>query len=407
MLRSTRVVVLLGVAVQIVAFLRTAIIAATLGTSPDVDAYNLGLIAPGFISTVVGAWLQMSFIGRYASLIATHETDLAASYRSRMLVLVTASAVLFASLCYLVPEPIMKLFLPPGQGAMVSASAEALKLSGLTLIPIVIGDFLGLVLNGHGRFFAAALAPLANAVVSVLGLRLWPSPDLTALLLTLLAGSLAQGLVIVAALLRTRLTFPLETRSATADVRTTLALALPLLPAMMLSNSVTAIIQFRAAQIGEGAVATYGYASRLHGAMAQVLVMGLSPRFTLDNLFIVGSAFLVAAALAFSASMAGWIGFGVSTGLTVIAATSAVLGRSTGRKLGHGLVALVGLWSLIAALAFSGSPLMWLVFADAIALGVVALADLAAHEASTESVVHRLVVTGAPSAGPAQERVAA
>src|SRR5215475_16219654 len=105
MLRSTRVVVLLGVAVQIVAFLRTAIIAATLGTSPDVDAYNLGLIAPGFISTVVGAWLQMSFIGRYASLIATHETDLAASYRSRMLVLVTASAVLFAGLCYIVPEP--------------------------------------------------------------------------------------------------------------------------------------------------------------------------------------------------------------------------------------------------------------------------------------------------------------
>lgn len=142
-------------------------------------------------------------------------------------------------------------------------------------------------------------------------------------------------------------------------------------------------------------------------SVKEVLVMGLSPRFTLDNLFIVGSAFLVAAALAFSASMAGWIGFGVFTGLTVIAAASAVLGRSTGRKLGHGLVALVGLWSLIAALAFSGSLLMWLVFADAIALGVVALADLAAHEASTESVVHRLVVTGAPSAGPAQERVAA
>ena len=143
--------------------------------------------------------------------------------------------------------------------------------------------------------------------------------------------------------------------------------------------------------------------------------MRLSPRFTLDNLFIIGAAFLVAAALSFSASMAGWIGFGVFTGLTVIAATSAVLGRSTGRKLGRStgrklgqsLVAPVGLWSLIAALAFSGSLLMWLVFADAIALGAVALADLAAHEASTESVVHRLVVTEAPSAGPAQERVAA
>jgi putative peptidoglycan lipid II flippase len=46
---------LLGVAVQIAAFLRTAIIAATLGTSLDVDAYNLGLIAPSFVSTVIGA----------------------------------------------------------------------------------------------------------------------------------------------------------------------------------------------------------------------------------------------------------------------------------------------------------------------------------------------------------------
>lgn len=63
MLRSTRTVMLLGIAVQIAAFLRTAIVAATLGTSLDVDAYNLGLIAPSFISTVIGSWLQMSFIG--------------------------------------------------------------------------------------------------------------------------------------------------------------------------------------------------------------------------------------------------------------------------------------------------------------------------------------------------------
>jgi hypothetical protein len=33
------------------------------------------------------------------------------------------------------------------------------------------------------------------------------------------------------------------------------------------------------------------------------------------------------------------------------------------------------------------------VFADAIVLGVLALADLAVHEVTTESVVHRLEVT--------------
>ena len=125
--------------------------------------------------------------------------------------------------------------------------------------------------------------------------------------------------------------------------------------------------------------------------------MKLSSRFVLDNLFVIGGAFLVAAALTFSASVAGWIGFGVFTGLTVIAGTSAVLARNSGRKLGHGLVALAGLWSLVAALAFSGNLLMWLVFADAIAIAVIALADLAAHEATTEKVVHQLVVSEAPT----------
>jgi hypothetical protein len=128
-----------------------------------------------------------------------------------------------------------------------------------------------------------------------------------------------------------------------------------------------------------------------------VLIVKLSPRFVLDNLFVVAGAFLVAASLAFAASVAGWIGFGVFTGLTVIAGTSAVLARHNARRIGHGLLALAGLWSLVAALAFSGSVLMWLVFADAIALGVIALADLTAHEATTENVVHRLVVTETPA----------
>jgi hypothetical protein len=125
--------------------------------------------------------------------------------------------------------------------------------------------------------------------------------------------------------------------------------------------------------------------------------MRLSSRFILDNLFLVAAAFLVVASMTWSAGLAGWIAFGVSAGIAVIAGTSAVLTTRTllangGHKLGHGLVALIALWSLSAALAFSGTLLTWLVFADAIAVGLLALADLTAHEATTEKVVHQLVV---------------
>src|SRR5580700_1503834 len=116
--------------------------------------------------------------------------------------------------------------------------------------------------------------------------------------------------------------------------------------------------------------------------------MKLSPRFVLDNLFVIAGAFLAVAAMVFTAHVAGWVGFGVFTGLTVLALAGAILGRTAGQRLGHSILGIVGLWSLIAALAFSGTLLTWLVFADAIALG-----DLTAHEVTTENVVHRLVVT--------------
>jgi hypothetical protein len=120
--------------------------------------------------------------------------------------------------------------------------------------------------------------------------------------------------------------------------------------------------------------------------------MKLSSRFLLDSLFVVAGAFLIVASMAWTANTAGWTAFGVSTGITVLAAASAVLGRKNARKLSHGLLGLVALWSLIAALAFSGTALTWLVFADAIAVGVFALADLAVHEATTERIVHQLEV---------------
>jgi len=120
--------------------------------------------------------------------------------------------------------------------------------------------------------------------------------------------------------------------------------------------------------------------------------MKLSSRFLLDSLFVVAGAFLTVASLAWSAGTAGWTAFGVSTGITVIAAVSAALASKGSRRFGHGLIGLVGLWSLVAALAFSGTALTWLVFADAIAVGVLALADLAAHEATTERIVHQLEV---------------
>jgi hypothetical protein len=127
--------------------------------------------------------------------------------------------------------------------------------------------------------------------------------------------------------------------------------------------------------------------------------MRISSRFLLDSLFVVAAAFLTVASMAWSSGVAGWTAFGVSTGIAVLAVASAAATRKTSLRVGHGLLGLVALWSLVAALAFSGTALTWLVFADAIAVGVLALADLAVHESTTERIVHSLEVRDSAADG--------
>ena len=120
--------------------------------------------------------------------------------------------------------------------------------------------------------------------------------------------------------------------------------------------------------------------------------MSLSTRYGVDVLGIVAGGFLAVAAVAFSAPVAGWVGFGVFTGLTVLGAAGAIYASRTSARIGHSVLGLVSAWALIAALVFSGTALTALVFVDALAVALVALVDLTAHELTTERVVHQLEV---------------
>jgi hypothetical protein len=132
--------------------------------------------------------------------------------------------------------------------------------------------------------------------------------------------------------------------------------------------------------------------------------MKLSSRFVLDNLFVIAAGFLAVAATAWSIGVAHWLSFAVSVGVLLLAGLSAVLVPTRARKIGHGVIGLAATWSIIAALVFSGTALFWLVLADAILVGVLALADLTVHEATTENVVHQLEVLDGAAA---EERLAA
>jgi hypothetical protein len=118
----------------------------------------------------------------------------------------------------------------------------------------------------------------------------------------------------------------------------------------------------------------------------------MSLRFGLGTLFVLAGGFLTVSSFTFAAGTAAWLAFGVSTGIAVLAAAALAESGVSIKSVGYGSAFVVGLWSLVAALVFSGAALPWLIFADALALVAVGIADLTLHEISTERVVHTIEV---------------
>jgi peptidoglycan/LPS O-acetylase OafA/YrhL len=81
-------------------------------------------------------------------------------------------------------------------------------------------------------------------------------------------------------------------------------------------------------------------------------------------------------------------------GIVMIALAAASLAQPAGpQRTLDAILAVIGVWSIVQAIVFTGSNLEWFSFATAAAAALIATVGLVVHEATTERVVHELRVT--------------
>jgi hypothetical protein len=109
---------------------------------------------------------------------------------------------------------------------------------------------------------------------------------------------------------------------------------------------------------------------------------------------LVVAAFLVVATQVWSGGTLEWLF--IVGGAAMLALAAADTGTNNRLQRGlDGILAVLGVWSIVEAIVFNGGNLEWVSFATALAAGLIAIVGLIAHEASTERVVHELQVTPA------------
>src|SRR5262249_20126403 len=111
------------------------------------------------------------------------------------------------------------------------------------------------------------------------------------------------------------------------------------------------------------------------------------------------AGFLVLASQVWTGGTLEWLFIVGGVVMIALAAIGLVRERPSAQRGIDALVALLGVWSIVQAIAFTGSTLECVSFATAIGGAVLATAGLMIHEMTTERVVHELSVM------PVEERL--
>jgi murein biosynthesis integral membrane protein MurJ len=383
MLTTARTVVVFGLILQVAGFAKLLVTAAYFGAGPVLDAYYLGLVIPAFVTGVATGLVQAIFVPAYVGarvradtaalsrLVDTTLTLVAAVTGAIAVVLVTASGTVVPLLArHSNPETLLAL----------QASFAFLMWS----LPLnALADSGALVLNAEGRFTAAAAAPLVNAIVGIVVLVAMAGSGIDALVSSLMAGLVAQALVILSAIRRAGIRWRPRLKLPAALPRLLGVVALPVVLTTLAANFVPAFIQLAASRAGPGAVSAMGYAWRLNNSLVQAVVLSVSvillPHFarliaegktaelraTLERVF--------AAALMFSLAALVLIAAGGPSAVSALLQRGRFTAANAELVAGIWLALTAGLfgttWSIFLIRLFQAQQQLWIVCA----LGVVAL----------------------------------
>jgi len=118
----------------------------------------------------------------------------------------------------------------------------------------------------------------------------------------------------------------------------------------------------------------------------------MNSRYLTNALLAVIGGFTVVASQVWVPATFMWLMFSAGVLAVLLSSAAALSGRGNVQRGLDGIIAILGAWTVVASLVFTGSLITWLGFASGGALVAIAFIGLTLHELYTERVVHSIDV---------------
>ena len=118
----------------------------------------------------------------------------------------------------------------------------------------------------------------------------------------------------------------------------------------------------------------------------------MNSRYITNVSLALAGGFLIVVSQAFSAPVFEWLMLAIGVIAVLTSGAIALSTRGRAQRALDAVTGLLGAWTIIASLVFTGSVMTTLGFASGLAFAALALAGLTLHELHTERVVHSIEV---------------
>lgn len=123
----------------------------------------------------------------------------------------------------------------------------------------------------------------------------------------------------------------------------------------------------------------------------------MNSRYLSNVVLFLAGAFLVVTSQAFGISVFEWLMLGTGVLAVLLSGAIVLRGRGLPQRSIDAIIGILGAWTIVASLVFTGAAMTWLGFASGAAFVALALVGLTLHELVTERVVHSIEVHTATS----------
>jgi putative peptidoglycan lipid II flippase len=262
---------------RLLGWVRVAIIAGSLGISPDADAFQAAFRLPDLMFQLVAAGaLNSALIPVIAEMLHRDSDDRAWQVVSTVANLMLIALLVLAVGLFVLAPVLVPLTAPGFDPDRMDRTIALTRIMVLSPVILAMGTVATSVLNARGRFAASVLAPILYNLGIIAGaLFLYPVMGTAGLAAGVVLGSICHLAIQVRPLLREGFHYHPRISLGDPAARKTLALLAPRTFGLGATQMVLVVLTVQASSMAAGSVAALGYAFTLLQIPLGVISMAL------------------------------------------------------------------------------------------------------------------------------------